>query len=386
VIACAALAITLLAYTYLGYPLVIGLLARIFPRRRARAGDAEAGADGGDGVLPTVTVCLPVFNAASYLPAKIESILAQDYPADRLQILVTCDGCSDDSEAVARALADSPAAGGRMRLLVSSERRGKPSALNNMRVEATGDLLLLNDVRQPLSRTAVRALARELDDPRVGCATGNLVLAGGAGSGVYWRYENWIREQESRFRGVVGMTGPIAMMRRADLAPLPPDIILDDVWIPMQLGMAGKRVAFVAEAEAYDAAFEDDREFKRKARTLAGNYQLFARMPGLLLPFVNRIWFETISHKILRLLAPWLLLLLAAVSLMGSAAGAGGGSPATVALMRGLLVAQALFYLAAVAGRRAGKLGGLARTFVVLNSAAVVGLVRYLTGRQRVTW
>jgi biofilm PGA synthesis N-glycosyltransferase PgaC len=375
VIGCAALAVALLAYTYVGYPIVIGVLARLFPRKRAVSDDSA---------LPTVTVCLPVFNAASYLPAKVESLLAQEYPAERVQILITCDGCTDGSETVARQLAANPVAGGRIRVLVAPGRSGKPTALNTMSAEATGDLLLLNDVRQPLSRTAMRALARELSDPAVGCATGNLVLAGGAGSGVYWRYENWIREQESRFRGVVGMTGPIAMMRRADFAPLPPDIILDDVWIPMQLGMAGKRVAFVAEAEARDAAFEDDREFKRKARTLAGNYQLFARLPALLVPFANRIWFETFSHKIMRLLAPWILLWLAAVSLLGATSA--GAPAATVALMRALLIAQALFYLAAAAGRRAGRLGGLARTFVVLNSAALVGLWRYLSGRQRITW
>ena len=374
-IGCAALAVALLAYTYVGYPIVIGVLARLFPRKRAVSDDSA---------LPTVTVCLPVFNAASYLPAKVESLLAQEYPAERVQILITCDGCTDGSETVARQLAANPAAGGRIRVLVAPGRSGKPTALNTMSAEATGDLLLLNDVRQPLSRTAMRALARELSDPAVGCATGNLVLAGGAGSGVYWRYENWIREQESRFRGVVGMTGPIAMMRRADFAPLPPDIVLDDVWIPMQLGMAGKRVAFVAEAEARDAAFEDDREFKRKARTLAGNYQLFARLPALLVPFANRIWFETFSHKIMRLLAPWILLWLAAVSLLGATSA--GAPAATVALMRALLIAQVLFYLAAAAGRRAGRLGGLARTFVVLNSAALVGLWRYLSGRQRITW
>ncbi|HET6146736.1 MAG TPA: glycosyltransferase family 2 protein [Polyangia bacterium] len=374
-IRCALLAVALLAYTYVGYPIVIGVLARLFPRKRAVSDDAE---------LPTVTVCLPVFNAASYLPAKIESLLAQDYPAERVQILITCDGCTDSSEAVARELAASPAAGGRIRVLVAPGRSGKPTALNSMSAQATGDLLLLNDVRQPLARTAMRALARELSDPAVGVATGNLVLAGAAGSGVYWRYENWIREQESRFRGVVGMTGPIAMMRRADFAPLPPDIILDDVWIPMQLGLAGKRVAFVAEAEARDAAFEDDREFKRKARTLAGNYQLFARLPALLSPLANRIWFETFSHKIMRLLAPWILLWLAAVSVLGATSAT--APTATVVLLRALLIAQALFYLAAAAGRRAGRLGGLARTFVVLNSAALVGLWRYLSGRQRITW
>ena len=206
------------------------------------------------------------------------------------------------------------------------------------------------------------------------------MLEGAAGSGVYWRYENWIRRQESRFRGVVGMTGPIAMMRRARhraTARRPdPRRRLD----PDALALAGKRVAFVAEAEARDAAFEDDREFKRKVRTLAGNYQLFARMPALLSPFSNPIWFETVSHKIMRLAAPWLMLVLAAASLRAARSAAAAPrrgwswSGAGSVLRRG------------GRGPRGGRLGGVARTFVVLNAAAVVGLARHLTGRQRVTW
>jgi hypothetical protein len=150
----------------------------------------------------------------------------------------------------------------------------------------------------------------------------------------------------------------------------------------MRLALLGKRVAFVAEAEARDAAFEDDREFKRKARTLAGNYQLFALLPALLNPFSNPIWFETISHKIMRLIAPWLLLILAAASVCAALTTAG-----TLGLaMWILVVGQALFYLGAAAGPRGGRIAGVARTFVVLNVAAVVGLARHLTGRQRVTW
>jgi biofilm PGA synthesis N-glycosyltransferase PgaC len=378
---CALGAVLLLGYTYLGYPLLIGALARLFPVV-PRYADGEAGAEGGPEGGPKVSICLPVYNGAEYLPAKIESLLGQDYPAARVEILIYCDGCSDESESVARALAASPAAAGRVRVLASSERRGKPTALNTMGPAATGELLLLNDIRQPLSPNAVSALAHVMSDEKVGCATGNLILAGGAGSGVYWRYENWIRRQESRFRGVVGMTGPIAMMRRADLQPLPEDLILDDVWIPMQLALRGRRVAFVAEAEAHDAAFEDEREFKRKTRTLAGNYQLFARIPALLSPFSNPFWFETMSHKICRLLAPWWMMILA-VSSLGVAAGGTGGA---ALVMRALVAAQLGFYLAAAAGRRAGRLGGVARTFVVLNTAAVIGLLRFLTGRQRVTW
>jgi cellulose synthase/poly-beta-1,6-N-acetylglucosamine synthase-like glycosyltransferase len=372
VIACVVLAVALIAYTYVGYPVAIGALARLFPHR-PRPAPADPAA------RPRVTVCLPVYNGAAYLPAKLRSLFAQDYPADRFEILVYCDGIGDDSERIAREMAASPEAAGRLRVIVAPERKGKPTALNVMGAAATGELLLLNDVRQPLSPNAMSALSAAMADDAVGCATGNLKLAGGAGSGVYWRYENWVRLQESRFRGVVGMTGPIAMMRRADLTPLPEDLILDDVWIPMQLGLKGKRVQFVPEAEAHDLAFEDDREFRRKARTLAGNYQLFAQIPALFNPFRNRIWFETMSHKICRLLAPWLLALLAVASVVLAVR---APVPATIALAAG----QAAFYAAAALGPRGGRLGGVARTFVVMNAAAVAGLYRFLTGRQRVTW
>jgi hypothetical protein len=368
----ALLSLALLAYTYFGYPIVIGALARLAPVRVPETPEPD------DAARPLVSVCLPVFNGGKLLPEKLASLLAQDYPADKLEVLVYCDGCADDSEAVARALAAAPEAAGRVRVFVNADRRGKPAALNALVPEARGELLLLNDVRQPLSPNTLRVLARALRDPRVGCATGQLVLRGGAGSGVYWRYENWIRQQESRFRGVVGMTGATAMMRRADWAPLPEGVILDDVWIPARLGLARKRVAAVPAAHAYDAAFDDDDEFRRKVRTLAGNYQLVALLPDLLVPRKNPFWFELVSHKLMRLVAPWLMLALAVSSVAG-AAGAGG-------LLTVAALAQAAFYAAAVVGKRAGRVGGLARTFVVLNAAAVVGLWRFASGRQRVTW
>jgi poly-beta-1,6-N-acetyl-D-glucosamine synthase len=168
-------------------------------------------------------------------------------------------------------------------------------------------------------------------------------------------------------------------MRRAEFAPLPEGTILDDVLMPMRLVLAGKRVALIGEAQAFDAAFEDDREFRRKVRTLTGNYQLFAMMPALLLPWRNPIWFETFSHKILRLLAPWFMVVLLLVSLAATAEGQGGVWPL-------LLGSQLGFYVASAAGRRVGAIGGLARTFVVLNAAAVVGLWRFVRRGQRVTW
>jgi biofilm PGA synthesis N-glycosyltransferase PgaC len=258
-----------------------------------------------------------------------------------------------------------------------------PTGLNRIREKAGGEALVITDARQPVDQGALRALLRLLASPRVGCVTGNLVLEGAAGSGTYWRYENWIRKQESRFRSVTGMTGPLSALRRSDLGPLPADLILDDVWIPMQLRLRRLRVLLAEDAIARDQAFSDEREFARKVRTLAGNYQLFWRMPRLLLPFVNPSWFETISHKVARLVCPWLLLALPVVCVIGAADNA---VPVAQWFLRGLLVAQTGCYALALLGRWAGRAGSLARTFLVLNAAAVVGLWRFVTDTQRVTW
>jgi hypothetical protein len=255
-----------------------------------------------------------------------------------------------------------------------------------MRAAARGEVLLMTDARQPLVPGALRALMTPMADPTVGCVSGNLVLEGEAGSGVYWRYENWIRKNEASFRSMVGVTGPIYAIRREDLPDLPGDIILDDLWTPMQLRVRGKKVLFAPDAIARDQAFGDEREFGRKARTLAGNYQLFARMPGLLLPFANPSWFETFSHKLLRLACPWLLAALAVSTIWYALVPPAGAGAGTLAFMRVLAAGQVLFHMGALAGARGGRLAGVARTFVVLNAAAVVGLWRYVRGAQRVTW
>jgi biofilm PGA synthesis N-glycosyltransferase PgaC len=362
-----------LGYTYVGYPLVIGALAKLSP--------IETTPD--PSYTPMVSALIPAFNCESYLDKKLDSLLALDYPKDKLEILVLSDGSTDGTdELLRRRAAEDP----RVRPLRNDRRSGKPTALNLMKKEARGEVLLLTDARQPLERGALRALVRHLADPTVGCVSGNLVLEGDAGSGVYWRYENWIRQQEASFRSMVGVTGPIYALRKEDLAEVPADLILDDVWTPMRLRLSGKKVLFEKGAIAHDDAFGDEREFGRKARTLAGNYQVFALMPELLVPLLNPSWFETFSHKLLRLAGPWMLGALAASTLKDALAPAKGLRAPYVWVARGLLAGQVVFYLAAAAGPAAGKLPGVARTFVMMNGAAVVGLYRHLRGAQRVTW
>jgi poly-beta-1,6-N-acetyl-D-glucosamine synthase len=366
-------AVSILVYTYFGYPIVIGVLARLWPTRPRED----------PSYLPKVTACIPVYNASSYLTAKVESLLALDYPADKLEILLYSDGSTDDTDDVARELSEGDP---RVKVLRAEKRSGKPIGVNTMVGVATGEVLLMTDVRQPLVPGALRALVRMFADPEVGCVSGNLVLKGSAGAGAYWRYENWIRLQEGRFRSMVGVTGPIYAIRRADMGSLPEGVILDDMWVPMRLRLAGRRIAFAPDAIAYDDAFGDEREFGRKVRTLAGNYQLFSLLPALLVPLRNPSWFEIFSHKLLRLVCPWALVALLATSMFAWLGADADASAATLYAIRTLVGGQLAFYALAALGGVAGKLGTLARTFVVLNTAAVVGLWRFLRGAQKVTW
>jgi len=183
---------------------------------------------------------------------------------------------------------------------------------------------------------------------------------------------------------MVGVSGSLYAIRRGDLQALPSDVLLDDMFVPLLTAAARKRIVLSPDAEAYDEAYEDDREFERKVRTLAGNYQLIAKLPWLLIPFKNPLWFQFVSHKLLRLVCPFALLGLLSTSLTLAL------SPETAWPERGLwqvlVMGQLLFYALAVLGARAGRAGALARTFVVLNAAAVVGLWRFLRGSQQIAW
>jgi biofilm PGA synthesis N-glycosyltransferase PgaC len=360
-----------LAYTYAGYPLLVGALSKVRPRRDALPA--------GPPWRPRVTVCLPTCNCAGVIEAKLASLTALDYPRELVELLVYDDGSTDDTrERVRAAAARDP----RIVLIEGGARRGKPSALNAMRARASGEVLLMTDARQPLSANALADLVDALADPEVGCAAGNLVLDGDAGSGAYWRYERWIRQAEARFRGMVGVSGALYAVRKADLPELPEDCILDDMFVPMSLVLAGRRLVFCAGALAHDQAFDDDREFGRKVRTLAGNFQLIAAMPELLVPGKNPLWLEFVSHKVLRLACPAAMAGLAGATAVGSLLAPGPFRLPFLALGAG----QLAFYGAALAGPRAGKLGKLARTFVVLNAAAVVGAWSWARGRQKITW
>jgi len=166
----AASAATLL-YTYAGYPLLVAAWSRVAPRPIRACSPYE----------PTVSVCMAVHDGRAHVTDKLTNLLALEYPGDKIEFLVFSDGSTDGTEEVLHAFA---AADPRIRVFASPERLGKPSALNRLRAEARGEVLLLCDVRQPFASSALRELLRSLSDPRVGCVSGNLVLAGDSGAGA----------------------------------------------------------------------------------------------------------------------------------------------------------------------------------------------------------
>jgi cellulose synthase/poly-beta-1,6-N-acetylglucosamine synthase-like glycosyltransferase len=368
-------AAVLLAYVYVGYALIEALRARLRPKTQTRAS-----------IEPRVSVVVVAHNEAGRIAARIEDLLALDYPRNRLQVVIASDGSTDATVDRARTFE-----GAIVTVLPFSERRGKAAVLNVVVPYLRGEVIVFADARQRFEPGTLRALVENFADPQVGAVSGELVLtagdgtaAAGRGTAVYWRYEKFVRSTEARADSTVGATGAIYAIRRALFEPIPNDTILDDVVIPLRIVRRGFRVLFEARARAYDrASLTARQEFARKARTIAGTFQLFSRERWLWNPRRNRLWFETMSHKALRLTVPLLhaAVLIAAI-----------GATPQGAVYGLALVAQLVFYSAAVAGFAAGRrmrrlpMLSVACAICLLNWATVVGFIRFLTKRQQVTW
>jgi cellulose synthase/poly-beta-1,6-N-acetylglucosamine synthase-like glycosyltransferase len=268
-------------------------------------------------------------------------------------------------------------------------RRGKPAILNDVVKQLRGEIVVFSDARQLYHPQALAELVTNFADPRVGAVSGELILHNelgttvGEGVSLYWRYEKFIRRNESCVDSTVGATGAIYAIRRELFQPIPTDTILDDVLIPMRIASRGYRVLFEPRALAYDqVALTPTQEFTRKVRTIAGNFQLFSRERWLLNPLRNRLWFQNFSHKGLRLLSPLFLVAAFTVNLF----------LLNEPLYRWALGVQILFYGAALGGytsrntRRKLPLLSIPYVFCLLNWVSVVAFLRFVTGRYHVTW
>lgn len=358
----------LMLYTYAGYPLWIYLRSRLQPHPQRQGS-----------ILPTVSIILAVHNGAALLRQKIAHLLSLDYPRNRIEIEIVSDGSTDGTDDILKELQDP-----RVKCLRCPQHSGKAAALNIGMQNATGEILLFLDIRPLMESNALQLLISNFDDPRVGCVTGELVLrtaghdAGAqAVGGLYWRYEQWIRNCEAKVDSPLGVYGGFYAIRRKLASALPAGTILDDMLLPLNVIRQGYRSVLDERARVYDIWPKSLRgEFHRKVRTLAGNFQLIQLAPWLL-SRQNRLRFELISHKLLRLLVPVLLVIL----LLSSALLASRSM-----LYAGALVAQIGFYaLAALGTVRAipnlTRIAAPASAFCMLNAAVLVGFYKFLFTR-----
>jgi GT2 family glycosyltransferase len=318
-------------------------------------------------------VVIAAHDEEAHIARKLDGLLALDYPRARLQLIVVSDGSRDRTSEIVRGYAAQGVE------LLELTRGGKPRALNAALERASGEVVVFTDARQRLAPDALRVAASFFADPQVGAVVGELQLESDKGPGVYWRYEKAIRAAEARFDSVVGGSGCFTAIRRHLFQPLPEDALLDDVVTPMRVVLQGYRVLYRPEIRVYDREASVAGEFARKARTLAGNFQLLRQMPELLDPRRNRLFAQFVSHKVLRLAGPLALAALLGSNLWLVASGAPGW-PLYAATLGLQIAGYGLALRGALAGERAGRLARVSYTFVALNAAAVEGLRRYLKG------
>jgi biofilm PGA synthesis N-glycosyltransferase PgaC len=368
-------------YTFFAYPLILAAAARLRPR---------GGPVRGTSPNVPVSVVIAAYNEEAQIGSSISKLsrLTAALPSGG-ELIVVSDGSTDRTIEVAQVAANRSGSETRgavpFRLITLLPNGGKAAALNAGWAAASYPLVVFADARQSWAPDAIERILENFADPAVGAVSGDLVVESAtglmAGFSLYWRFEKWLRRTESRFDSSLSVSGSICAVRRELFRPIPSGTILDDVYWPLQVVMGGHRVIHDERAHAYDRLpMQVGDEFRRKVRTLCGNFQLVARLPSALLPWRNPVWWQFVSHRLLRLLMPWALI----------------GLGASVLVLEGPVYqfarwVQAAFCLLAIAGiskaiATRSTAASAAAAFVILNTAAWTAFWVWISGRTDRSW
>jgi cellulose synthase/poly-beta-1,6-N-acetylglucosamine synthase-like glycosyltransferase len=368
------IALTLLLYAYLVYPVLVVQIAWY------RADEPSPVPP--PGTLPLVTVIVAAFNEEAHIAGRIENLLWQDYPPERLQFLIGSDGSTDRTVALAREFKDP-----RVRIEEFSTNRGKSNVLNDLVALADGEIVVFTDANTVFEKDTVRQLVVAMDE-RTGAVCGELILErsvrlGSNSDHLYWTAERRLKAAESKIGALLGANGGVYAIRRACYRPLRPDTICDDFVIVMNIAQAGLVVKYAPAAVAYEDTPRDVMaEFHRRSRIGIGNYQALFRHPEYLFGGPWAMRFSYFSHKVLRWLTPHLLLTVLVCSLLLASQDA----------YEGFAILQLVGYAAVLAVyllRDRIAWPRIVRTvlfFVVLNAAFIVGFKRFVTADYQGSW
>lgn len=368
----------LVGWTYVGYPVLLGILARLRTRTIKFAP-----------IEPTITLIIAAFNEQKDIAAKLDASLAIDYPKDKLQIIVASDCSTDRTHEIVAGYADRG-----VELVALPERGGKTAAQNAAAKVARGEVMVFTDATTELASTVLRDLVEGFSDPRVGCIGAELEYvseggtAVGKGGGAYWRYEKKVKELEAKVSSLIGVSGCLYAVRTAAYRPIPPELISDFV-IAGEVYSRGYITVYGRGAVSSEKTHEDSgKEFDMRVRVAIRSINALVQRAALLNPFKYGFFaFQLFSHKVLRYLVPELLIIALAVNVWLVLRGV-----PPVLLYWALLAGQVGVYLGAVVGWLCLRfkiklpLVHIPFYFVHANLAALVAFIQYLGGERKVTW
>ncbi|GAB3012752.1 glycosyltransferase family 2 protein [Cyclobacterium sediminis] len=374
------IAILVVAYTFLGYGIVIALLVKL--KGLFRNSDDKTQKD----FFPDVTLVVPCFNEADIIKEKIINSLGLEYPVDKLEVVFITDGSNDHFREV---LNEFPA----VKLLHEDRRAGKTAAENRAMKFVKSPFVVFTDANTMLNKQAIKNIVKHFSLEKVGCVSGEKRVlveeedsASAAGEGMYWKYESFLKKMDSKFFSAVGAAGELVAFRTSLYRDLPEDTILDDFMQSLLIASDGYRIVYEPDAYAMETGSDTtSEELKRKVRISAGGWQSMKRLFFKITPFNHPLlFFQYLSHRVLRwTITPFLLLLIFILNFFLLEEGL---------IYQLVLVAQLLFYAAALLGyvlenrKLRIKVLFIPFYFCMMNYAVVAGLFRFLKGSQKSTW
>jgi len=371
--------IALVLYTYLGYGVLISILAKI---KQAISPDKPFN----ESFEPSVTMIVAAYNEAGWIREKAENMLNLNYPSEKMQIIFVTDGSDDETPDI---LKEFP----QFTVLHKPERAGKIAAMERSVSYAKNPILIFSDANALLNADAVKNIVRHYNDPEIGAVAGEkrIIVAGedsasGSGEGAYWKYESYLKRKDFEFYSVVGAAGELFSVRKDLYEPVEPDAILDDFMISLRINQKGFRVAYEPEAFASELPSASvEAEWTRKTRIAAGGIQSIMRLLPLLNPFkYGKLTFQYVSHRVLRwTLVPVSLVLIFLLNIILL------NQHFLYPYLMGMQVA--LILLALVGYLLQNKKISFKFIFIpyyvlMMNLAVFIGFKRYITGKQTVLW
>jgi cellulose synthase/poly-beta-1,6-N-acetylglucosamine synthase-like glycosyltransferase len=363
----------LIFYTYFGYSLFI-LILSYFVSNDVKKKENES----------QVTFLITAYNEEKNIRQKIENTLSLDYPKSKLEILVASDGSTDSTDQIVKEFINKG-----VKLLRVEGRVGKTETQNRAVGQAEGEIIIFSDATTKYERNAIRKIVQNYADPTVGAVSGRYEYFNptgatiGIGNILFWKYENLIKNCQTKIKTITGCCGCIYSIRKALYEPLPPDII-SDLTEPLKILEKGYRISFEPEAIAYEETTEKvAEEFNMRIRVIVRGMRGLFYMRGLFNPFkFGFVTFQLVSHKILRWLIPFFLISLLLLNLFLLDEG----------FYKVLLVCQIIFYGLALSGwlgERAKvrlKIFSIPLYFITVNIASIISLYRILKGEKAAKW